>query len=247
MRWQCFEVVHLFNVAVTDFTPGFVTLPNEAGIAGGLVSLSRVFEWRIPAPTIDTGDPHAALQQVHGGVVPHAAPIRDVIILAIAFAGCSVHHHDIERLKCIFNTRELCFDIVGRNHVAVGFVSEVELDAVVKAPFKRNLIDGDGAFAAIHCGREVIGRVEVCAIVRAEFDGFDRPTFGVGQLRCGESREASHHSLNASLMIDIGNLRLHARWVRNDFSFKVNRKINKASCHGWPPRVSSTAAESVAE
>ena len=43
VRWQRFEVVHFFDVAVADFTPGFVTLPNEAGIAGGLVSLCLLY------------------------------------------------------------------------------------------------------------------------------------------------------------------------------------------------------------
>ena len=38
VRWQRFEVVHFFDVAVADFTPGFVTLPNEAGITGGFIS-----------------------------------------------------------------------------------------------------------------------------------------------------------------------------------------------------------------
>src|SRR5205814_8015275 len=47
-----FEIVKLFEVAITDLAPGLVTFPDQAGIAGRGIFLLGVDKGRIPAPAI---------------------------------------------------------------------------------------------------------------------------------------------------------------------------------------------------
>ena len=54
---------------------------------------------------------------------------------------------------------------LARDDVAVLLGAEVELDAGLEAPFQRHLVDGDGPLALVHRRMEVIGRVEMRAVV----------------------------------------------------------------------------------
>src|SRR5438552_270991 len=72
-RRQLLEVVQLFDVAVADVAPGLVTFPDQAGVPGFGVFLRGVDKRRVPAPAVDAGQSHAALEQIHGRLVAHAA------------------------------------------------------------------------------------------------------------------------------------------------------------------------------
>src|SRR5262245_25240826 len=85
------------------------------------------------------------------------------------------------------DTLELRLHIARRGDIAVGEMSEVELDGRLQAPLDRHLVDGDGAFTAIHGGGEMPRRIEMRAVVGGEVDMLDRPAFTVWQVRLLES------------------------------------------------------------
>src|SRR6267143_372267 len=61
-RWrQELQIVQLFDVAVADVAAGLVALPNQTGVFGFVVFLRGIDERCIPAPAVDTSQPHAAL------------------------------------------------------------------------------------------------------------------------------------------------------------------------------------------
>src|SRR6266852_7971716 len=86
-RRQAFQIVQLLEMAIADLAAGLVALPDQARIAGLGKFLGCVHERRIPAPAVDSGDPHAPLQQIERGLPPHAATGRDIMRLAIQRAG----------------------------------------------------------------------------------------------------------------------------------------------------------------
>ena len=74
---------------------------------------------------------------------------------------------------------QLVLDLLGGDDVAVRQVAEVELHAGLEAPVERHLVDGDGALALVHRRMEMIGRVEMRAVVGREVDVLDRPALAV--------------------------------------------------------------------
>ena len=61
---------------------------------------------------------------------------------AIFGARAGIDHDDFERRKPVADALEFGLDIAGGGHIAVGKVTEVQLDAGVQAPFQRHLVDG---------------------------------------------------------------------------------------------------------
>ena len=61
------------------------------------IALGGVDEGGVPAPAIGAGHTDAALQQIHRGVIAHAAAGADIIRLAIAPTRTGIHQHDFER------------------------------------------------------------------------------------------------------------------------------------------------------
>jgi hypothetical protein len=72
-RRASLEVVQLLQVAVADVAARLVAFPDQARVPVRLVLLGGVHERRVPAPGVGAGEAHAALQQVHGRLVAHAA------------------------------------------------------------------------------------------------------------------------------------------------------------------------------
>src|SRR5437762_1830332 len=70
---QGVEVGELLHVAIADLAPRLVALPDDAGVAGFLVALSRIAERRVPAPRVGAGDPNALPEQKQRRLAPHAA------------------------------------------------------------------------------------------------------------------------------------------------------------------------------
>ena len=134
-------------------------------------------EGRVPAPAVGAGDADAALEQVKRRLPAHPAAPGDVVGPAVRGAGSGVDHDDVERLEGVADSRQLGLDIGGGRDVAVGEVAEVELDAAAEAPLERHLIDGDRALAAVHRRVEVVGCIEMGAVVGHDAQALDRPAF----------------------------------------------------------------------
>jgi hypothetical protein len=90
-----------------------------------------------------------------------------------------VDQHDLERRQRVPDALELFLHVIARHDVAVRKVAEVELDTGLKAPLERHLIDRERAAAVILGRGEVVGCVEVRAVVRDESHALDRPGFAV--------------------------------------------------------------------
>src|SRR5262249_37918033 len=72
--WQRLEIVQLLDMAVADLPAGVVALPGQACVPGRQILFPGMDEGGIPAPAVGAGDPRPALEQVEGGLAPHAAP-----------------------------------------------------------------------------------------------------------------------------------------------------------------------------
>src|SRR6476659_5241660 len=105
-RGQLLEVVQLFDVAVADVASGLVAFPDQAGIPGFGVFLRGVDEGCIPAPAVNAGQAHPALEQIHRRLIAHAAAGIDVILPAVFGSGAGVDDDDLERRKRVADTLE---------------------------------------------------------------------------------------------------------------------------------------------
>ena len=174
--------MQLFQVTVADVAAGLVPLPDERGIAGLGILLRRIGKRRIPAPTVGTRQAHALFQQGQRGIFTHATAGGHVVIRPIALARAGIDDHDLQRLQFVANACEFRFHVGARYHVTVREVAEVQLHTGLEAPFQRYLVYGDGAFAVIHGGSEVVRRIEMRTVVRDEFYFLQRPSFTVWQV-----------------------------------------------------------------
>src|SRR3546814_5093258 len=93
-RGQGFQIVQFFEVAVADVAAGLVALPNDRSVVVGLITGCGMGKGRIPAPTVRSGEPNAALKQEHRRLIAHAAAAGHIVFVTIAFArpGRSEEH-----------------------------------------------------------------------------------------------------------------------------------------------------------
>ena len=134
--------MQLLDVAIADVASGLVTFPDQTGVPGLGVFLRGVDKRRVPAPAIDSGQPHAPLEQIHRRLVAHAAAGIDVILPAIFGPGAGIDDDDLERRKRMADSLELVFDIFCRRHIAIRQVPKIEFNARLQAPFQRHFVDG---------------------------------------------------------------------------------------------------------
>src|ERR1700752_708446 len=118
-RGQELEIVQLLDVAIADMAAGLVAFPDQARVLCLGVSLRGVNERRIPAPPVDAGQPHAALEQVHRRLIAHAAARIDVVLLAVFGAGAGIDDHDLQWRKRMADALQLIFDILGGCDITV--------------------------------------------------------------------------------------------------------------------------------
>src|SRR2546426_3634612 len=69
-RRQLLEIVQLLQMAIADLAAGLVALPDQARVAGLQIFFPRVNERGIPAPAVDPGHPHPALEQIERRLAP---------------------------------------------------------------------------------------------------------------------------------------------------------------------------------
>jgi hypothetical protein len=127
---------------------------------------------------------------------------------------------------------QLGLDLGRGDDVAVGLVAEVELDAGLEAPFERHLVDGDGALALVHGRMEVIGRVEMRAVVGGQADVLDRPALAVGQVLLLQAGKEAGDLAGRLLMLVIADLGRKRRRIGHHVVLEIDRQIDEAARHG---------------
>jgi hypothetical protein len=111
------------------------------------------------------------------------------------------------RLQLVADALQFVLHLPRRDDMAVGLGAEVELHAGLEAPFERHLVDGDGALALVHRRMEVIGRVEMRAVMGRQVDVLDRPALAVGQilfLEAGEEAGDLAGRVRVLVILDLG-------------------------------------------
>ena len=222
-------------MAVADVAPGLVAFPDQAGVVAFGVFHRRVLEGRVPAPGVGARQAHAALEQVHRGLVAHAAAGRHEVVVAVAAAGAGVDDDDLQGLERVADALELGLDVGRRHHVAIGQVAKVQLHAGLKAPLQRHLVDGPGllllAQRLVHGAVEVVGRIEVGAVVGRELNLLDRPAFAVGQvflLQAGKEGLDLADGVFVGEVLDLGR---EGGRVGDDVVFEVDREVDELAGH----------------
>ena len=117
-----------------------------------------------------------------------------------------------------------------------GLGAEVELHAGLEAPVERHLVDGDGALALVHRRMEMIGRVEMRAVVRREIDVLDRPALAVGQVFLLQAGEEAGDLAGRVVVLVILDLRAERHGIGNDVVLEIDRQVDETALHGLPPR-----------
>ena len=83
--------------------------------------------------------------------------------------------------------------VCGGDHIAICKMPKVQFHARLKAPFQRDFINGDRRFfmaqGLVLGGVEVVGRIQVGAVVGAQLDKLHRPTFAIGQVLLAQPRK----------------------------------------------------------
>ena len=95
------------------------------------------------------------------------------------------------------NALEFCLDVGRGDHIAVGKVAEVQLHAGLEAPVQRHGVDGHRlALAAgqrrVHGAVEVVGRIQVGAVVGGQLHQLHRPAFAIGQVFLAQAADGGH-------------------------------------------------------
>ena len=127
---------------------------------------------------------------------------------------------------------EFGFDVACAGHVTIGEMTEVELDAGLKAPFERDLVDGDRALAAIHRGGEMPRRVEMRGVVGREPNPLDRPALRVGQFVLAQAREELDDFRGTLPVRAIVDLRRIAGRIGCHVILERDRDVNERPRHG---------------
>jgi len=236
---KALQVAQLLEVAVADLAPGAMPFPDQPGIAGLGDTPAGVREGRIPAPAVGAGEAHPALQQVQGRILADAATAVDEIILAIAAAGAGVHQHDLQRPELVSDTLQLRLDVRRGGDISVVEMAKVELHRRLEAPFERHLVDPPGRLApvlqpVIHRREEVIGRIQMCAVVGADVDPLHRRVLAVGQVAHLHAH-ILRHLRRALVMVDVIDLRQHVRRVAGDPALQGDGNVDQSASHGLLP------------
>jgi hypothetical protein len=128
------------------------------------------------------------------------------------------------------------FDVGRRDHVAVVEVAEVQLHGRLEAPFQRHLVDRDRALLlpqlAVHRGVEVVGRIEVRAVVRGQRHALHGPAFAIGQVALAQAGEEGRDLPHRVLVREVFDLRREGGRVRHHVVLEVDGEVDELPCHG---------------
>ena len=153
--------------------------------------------------------------------------------MAIPLARAGVDQHDIAGLKAVVDARKGGLHLGRGDDMAIGHVAEIQLYPRANAPVQRDLVDGDGALAAVHRGVIVPGRIQMRAVVRGHLQPFrGRP--GAITLLFGGDAEHRLHLGRACGMVKIVDCGHQRRWVCRHIVFDRDREINDPAGHGLP-------------
>jgi len=163
-----------------------------------------------PSSTVGAGEAHAALQKIHGGLIAHCRSGGDLIGRPYLAPAPGVDDDDSSGASDMPDALQFIGNVGGGRHIAVWQVAEVELDAGLEAPLQRHLVDGPGPLAAIHGRMEMIGRIQMGAVVGGEAHRLHRPALAVGQIVLRQASEERQHLRQALPMVDIVDGRVKA-------------------------------------
>src|SRR5262249_19510532 len=104
---------------------------------------------------------------------------------------------------------------------------------------RRALVDRDRALAAVHRRSEMIGRVQMRAVVGHEPGPLDGPPFGVRQLLLPEAGEKRRDVLRGVAMTEVFDLRTVTGRIGHDVVLDRHRQVDdrprhaRSLCHSW--------------
>jgi hypothetical protein len=127
-------------------------------------------------------------------------------------------------------------------------MAEVQLHAGLEAPLQRHVVDGDRRLLAaqrvVHRRVEVVGRVQVGAVVGGQVDQLHRPAFAVRKVFLLQAREERFDLLEGVLVREVLDLGRERRRVGQDVVLQEDRQVDEFAGHGKGScRVSEGRAE----
>jgi len=80
----------------------------------------------------------------------------------------------------------------------------------------------------------MIGRIQICAVVGCDLQMLVRPAFAFGQLILFQTRKERRHLIAGLLVIQIFDLRLDHRRVRDQFGIQSDGYVYESARHVTP-------------
>ena len=100
---------------------------------------ARVYKRRVPAPCVNASHADAARRKIQRGLSSHPATGGEILVSADATGSAGINQHNIEWMKFVANAFKLSLDFRGSNHMPVGQMPKIELDAGTEEPVEWNL------------------------------------------------------------------------------------------------------------
>src|SRR5580658_4777163 len=114
-----FKIVKLLEVTIADISAGFMPFPDQASITRLLEAVFGVHERCIPTPPVGPGDSDASFQQVHGGLIAHAAAGAHIIGTPISSPGARIDQYNFKRRELMADSAELLFYFRSGNDMSI--------------------------------------------------------------------------------------------------------------------------------
>src|SRR5262249_60479681 len=112
----------------------------------------------------------------------HAAAGGEIFVAADAGRSSGIDQNDVERLERMADAFEFGFDLRGGDNMTIGKLAEIKLDAGMKKPVERHLIDSHHRLAVDRLRLEMDRRIPMHGVMGGERDLFDWPGFPVGPI-----------------------------------------------------------------
>ena len=216
-------------MAVTDLDPGKMRLPDDFGVPYFHEFPGQIGKRPVPAPGVDPHHTDAFLRQKKGAFPVHAGALDQVLRLSPERIGARLHEDNVHGFDLIADPVELFSDILSGDPFAVALMAEIQEDAVAKAPFQGDFIDGRCRLPPVHHGMIMIGRVQVCAAVRRQRQELHGPADAAGKLLFLQARKELQHGGGSHGVVDVIDAGNHHGGITGKPRFNRNAQINKTS------------------
>ncbi len=222
------EVSQFLHVAVNAVPSGEVSLPYDSGITGLREIPCLGLHGPVEAPGVYPHDFYANSCEIQHALSGHARTLSQVFLCPPGSVGTRLDKNDIQGLYFILDSVDLFLDVTDRDDFSVSFGAEVQDYAVLKTPFERDFIDGQGAFTMIHRGSVVVRGIEMRTGVRRETDVLCGPAQTTGQLFSGETgTKKTCHLLRAGQVVHVVDLGNQPGRVTGKAIFEGDAKVDE--------------------